>query len=330
MEQRWGPAWALVFALGCGAPGGGDADAPHFIGGALDGASADVHVSDGRSPDRSLALDAAPEPDARFEGDVALARSDGASERDGNLDTRGDVAVDAASSDLGAPDPDGALDAQVVPEFDGGDASTADVGSRDVSNRAPDPDGAPPDPDAAPLDPDVAVLVPDAAPPAPDAAPEPAYPAGPYGVNVGDVLADLEFEGPDGAPWFLSEAREGARLLLVATVAAWCGVCARKMAPTSEFADRLAARGLVVVVAVFENANFDPARGADAAAWRERHQLAGPVVADPRRALDPYFRPLRREKYLLVQADTMEIIRISPTFVPEDAAAVAEAWLDAH
>ena len=259
--------------------------------------------------------------DARAAGDTSPVETDDAN-----------VSSDAALADVRLADgPLSDVPLSDVPLFDFAPPPDADQVPDLAIDAAPfgldaddiEPDAVAVPPDAAELVPDVPVLPPDAGPPA--------YPLGPYGEALGDVIADVEFLGPGEAPWFLSQARgPEVRLIMVVTVAAWCPTCERKMGPTRAFSARLAQRGLVVVVAMLENADFDPASGAQAAAWGERYDLVGPSVSDPPPNLEPYLRPIRREKYLLVDAEAMTIERVSHAFNPAEAERAATDWLDAR
>jgi len=167
-----------------------------------------------------------------------------------------------------------------------------------------------------------------AAPP-PDAAAD-GYPPGPYGTAVGEIIEDLEFISHEGGPRRLSDLRslEGARLINLSTVVGWCGVCVRKMPPFEDVQRRLRPSGFIGVISIYQERGGDPADADDAARWRRSNGLTGEVVADPVPVMAPYFPRFGREKYLLIDAVTMEIVHISETFDPAELSARAEAWLE--
>jgi len=286
---------------------------------AMDGASSpDVEPPAPFDAQTPPAPDGAPTADAMMPGDSALSEDDAAQPIDGAL--AGD-----AELDMTVVIPDAALDAgeRVDPDaaIDMGEPAQPDAGP-DMAVGSPDsaPDMARmDDPDAAP---DMAMLAPDAA--------IDVYPAGPYGTGVGDVIEDLEFISHEGGPLYLSDLRrlEGARLINVSTVAGWCGVCVRKMAPFEEVQQRLRPSGFIGVISIYQERGGDPADADDAARWRRSNGLTGVVVADPVPVMDPYFPRFGREKYLLIDARTMEIVHISETFTPDELGRRAEAWLE--
>ncbi|MBU1429518.1 redoxin domain-containing protein, partial [Myxococcota bacterium] len=144
---------------------------------------------------------------------------------------------------------------------------------------------------------------------------EAGYPEGPYGLREGDIIADLTFEVGDGATWRLSEARgDGARLLMLITSAGWCSSCRQEQPKIQAIADAHARAGLRPIVAIFEDGDAQPATGDYAEAWRAQYEMSVPVVADPGFQLSPYFNPGGRSMFLLIDAETMAILRIDRDF----------------
>ena len=152
------------------------------------------------------------------------------------------------------------------------------------------------------------------------------YPEGPYGTAVGDVIADLEF--PANAPWSLDDARtlDGARLIMIATVAEWCPTCRNKMAGIRGVIERLGP-AFVGVIDIYEDQDFAPADAGDAADWARQYMLPI-VVPDPAFILADYLpNGARREQYILIDAATMRIVHASASFRPDEVEVRAAALL---
>ncbi len=145
-----------------------------------------------------------------------------------------------------------------------------------------------------------------------DDAPRDAYPAGPFGTDEGDVLANHTFALPTGAALALQEVRadDDAQLLLLVTAAQWCTACLEEQPDLQQLHERYAAHGLRVVVGVFEDAEFAPATPADAAQWQEHHALSFTVVADPDFALRAYYDASLSPMNMVVRLGPMTIERI--------------------
>lgn len=135
------------------------------------------------------------------------------------------------------------------------------------------------------------------------------YPQGPYGTSVDDVIADLEFTTADGDALRFSDIRadESARLLLISTASEWCTACREEQPLLRELHDQHADDGLVVLVSVFEDAQFRPADVTIADAWRDQYGLNFPVVADPEFQLSAYYDETLTPMNMLVDIDTMRI-----------------------
>lgn len=136
------------------------------------------------------------------------------------------------------------------------------------------------------------------------------YPAGPYGTRERSVLEDLTFVAPDGSRFSLADvhADGGNRLILVSTAAGWCTACIEEQPRLQALHREYYARGLFVLVSVFEDAGFAPATAALAADWRARYALDLAVVADPDFVFAPYYDPTLTPMTMIVDAETMEIV----------------------
>ena len=137
-----------------------------------------------------------------------------------------------------------------------------------------------------------------------------AYPAGPYGSETGQVLADLTFQRPDGSEVSLSELRASGdnQYLFLNTAAFWCGACIEEQPEIQALHNDYGDRGLLTVVTVFEDASAYPATAEDAARWRDNHDLTFPVVADASGAFTPLYDTALAPFNMLVELSTMTIV----------------------
>jgi peroxiredoxin len=142
------------------------------------------------------------------------------------------------------------------------------------------------------------------------AAPDPdfVYPAGPYGVQVGDVLAPFSYQDCDGKPVTLAEVLSQGDVVLFNVATGWCPRCT---AETSKIETALhqayCARGLRIVQVLTEDAQSNPASASFCAEWRARYGLTYPVLIDPGHTTAPYFAGGAQPLNLLV--DRLGVIR---------------------
>lgn len=155
------------------------------------------------------------------------------------------------------------------------------------------------------------------------------YPEGPYGTARGDVLEDLAFVDPEGDALSLGSifADENNRLLLLSTAAGWCTACIEEQGALEDLHAAHGAGGLVVLVALFEDSDFQPADATLAAAWKQEHELSFDVVADPEFQLDAYYDASLTPMNMMVDLDTMEILVISTGWEPSTVESIIEARL---
>ena len=171
---------------------------------------------------------------------------------------------------------------------------------------------------------------PDAAvPPIDRCAARATYPQGPFGRGEGDVIADLSFEGADGAPVSFSTARAdcAARLLLLSTSAGWCTACREEQPLLERLSRDHAAAGLVVWVTLFENDDYAPASLRDVTAWVRRYDLTFPVVLDAPFVMSAYYDRNSTPMNMLVNLETMEIVHIAIGSVDSNFENILEANL---
>lgn len=157
-----------------------------------------------------------------------------------------------------------------------------------------------------------------------------AYPDGPYGLGAGDVLADLTFTGADGAEFSFGDvfADPKHRVLLVTTTAGWCTACIEEQPKLKALHDELNGKGLQIVAAMFEDADFSPATVQQIADWDARYDLPYPLVLDADFKLGAYYDETLTPMNMIVDVDTMEILKVTTGFDEAVVRAVIEANLD--
>ncbi len=164
--------------------------------------------------------------------------------------------------------------------------------------------------------------------------PREGYPTAGLGVEKGDVIADLTLVNPDGSAFKLSELYQDSegrrRLLLVSTAAGWCTACIEEQPALQALYDNHRDNGLEIVVAYFQDQNFNAATAAHAEAWKAQYNLTFPVVADPDNKLKPYYpgsddsaAPLN----MMVDLCTMEILTSGVSFDESQVNAVIKSKL---
>jgi hypothetical protein len=150
------------------------------------------------------------------------------------------------------------------------------------------------------------------------------YPEGPYGVEPGDVVANLCFRGwttPDSSPHteaalenvslgaFHDETGQKYELLLVNTAAIWCAACKNEHKTLGQHYAELAPRGLALVSALFQDEAGAPATVDDLKLWVEAFDVKFPMLLDPDYQLGIYASADQAPLNLLVDARSMTILQ---------------------
>jgi len=156
------------------------------------------------------------------------------------------------------------------------------------------------------------------------------YPGDPYGVSEGDVIADLAFETPEGEAFALSDVYENEdnKLLLLSTAAGWCAPCREEQPALEERYGEWKEKGLAVVVAIFEDSNYEEPTSEFVAQWRDQYALTFDVVRDASFVLEPYYNADLTPMNMFVDVDSMEILRIQTGFDASAVDALIESQLD--
>lgn len=159
------------------------------------------------------------------------------------------------------------------------------------------------------------------------------YPSGPYADDespVGQKLPDHTFTTPDGETLSFGDLRSsgGNTLLLLSTTAGWCTACIEEQPQLQALYEEHGCDGLAVMVAMFEDINFNPAKAANASQWQQQYALSFPVVADTDNVLSTYYDASAAPLNMLVDLCTMEVIYSEIGFSETAVTALIEAHLD--
>jgi len=140
--------------------------------------------------------------------------------------------------------------------------------------------------------------------------PRDGYPPGPYGTTADTVIANLQFTTAEGDPLSFEDlyADGDNRLLLISTAAGWCTSCREEQPKLQSLHAQHHARGLVVLLALFEDAAYATATAAEAARWKDRNSLTFDVVADEAFALSAYYDPMSTPMNMMVDVASMKIL----------------------
>lgn len=150
-----------------------------------------------------------------------------------------------------------------------------------------------------------------------------------YGTEENEIIADLSFIAPDGQSLSFSDIHADPKnqLLLLTTSAGWCVACIEEQPALQALHEQYSSDGLVVMVTLFEDADFRPADAEYAANWRDQYGLSFYVVADPQFVLGSYYDAQLTPMLMLVDLNTMEIIRVTTGWDASTTEAIIQARL---
>lgn len=154
------------------------------------------------------------------------------------------------------------------------------------------------------------------------------YPVGPYGMEVGSVIANLSFlgwrdpiaSGYDAtalervsfSDFYDPDGQKGLEVIVVNASAVWCTVCQTELADmkSANVYGRFKPAGVEIIGTLFEDAVGDPARPADLTFWgnSSRRAIAFPLVLDPGLKMGAYFTSDATPLNLVIDARTMRIL----------------------
>lgn len=155
------------------------------------------------------------------------------------------------------------------------------------------------------------------------------YPSENLGNAEGQILANLSFTTTEGESFELQSlhAQPGKKLLMIVTASGWCAACIEEQPKLQALHDEFDCQGLGVMVAVFQDQNYEAAVPQDAANWQRRFELTFPVLADQAFVLGDYYDATLTPMIMLVDAETMEIVSIETGFNEANVRAVINAYL---
>jgi len=149
------------------------------------------------------------------------------------------------------------------------------------------------------------------------------YPAGPFGTEEGDTLADACFRGFENpakssrsesaletiafADYYDPSGSKGVRLILVNTAAVWCSACRSEHEDLPQKNQEYGPRGLRILSTLFQDARRDPATFRDLSAWVDTFSSDYAMVLDPDYQLGSFASAETAPLNLVVDARTMKI-----------------------
>lgn len=149
------------------------------------------------------------------------------------------------------------------------------------------------------------------------------YPEGPYGTEAGAVAANACFKGwsrPNETPHeadtitdltfgrYYDPAGDRYELLLVNSAALWCSACQVEHGELPERYEEFGPRGLVILSALFQDREGEPAGLDDLTLWVETFGTPFPMALDPDYQLGTYAPAASAPLNLLLDARTMRIL----------------------
>jgi len=155
------------------------------------------------------------------------------------------------------------------------------------------------------------------------------YPAGPYGKMTGSVIANLEFQSPDGTTLALRDVfkDESNKLLLITTGAGWCTACIEEQPALKNLHTQWNARGLVILESLFENASFEPADAMLVNNWKTQYATNFIVVGDAPNVLGAYYDKSLAPMNMFVDLTDMKILRVATGYDANAIEAIITARL---
>jgi hypothetical protein len=153
-----------------------------------------------------------------------------------------------------------------------------------------------------------------------------AYPAPPYGTEVGAVIENLKFVGwkqPTAAGYaegsfetvsmsdfYDPDGTKSIKLILINASAVWCQPCNLEAGHIRDAGLRgtYKAKGVEFIFSLFEDALSNPAKPQDLVNWSTRYEVDYPMVLDPALKLGSYFAYDATPLNLVIDARTMRIV----------------------
>lgn len=133
------------------------------------------------------------------------------------------------------------------------------------------------------------------------------YPAGPYGVNEGEVIENLKLFTLDGKPYELKSVYRGsARAVVLYATATWCFSCKQEVDWLNQ---KVASSGgaILPIAVVLENGRFQRADAATGREWVAGYGVQFLTLIDPEGQLDKYRESGVIPLNLIIDPSTMRI-----------------------
>lgn len=148
----------------------------------------------------------------------------------------------------------------------------------------------------------------------------PAYAPSPYGVEVGDTIANLSFAGWS-APLYTAtvgtvrfsdfydpNGTSGKKLLVVNVCSVWCLPCQKAYSDFKAKVADYATKGVVLLSILYENGDVKPVSADEAAAYATKNEVAIPIAIDPAYQLSNAVRPAEVPSYIVVSVRDMKVL----------------------
>jgi len=105
------------------------------------------------------------------------------------------------------------------------------------------------------------------------------YPAGPYGLLVGNVVDNLAFKDADGkdVDFASLRAQPGVKVILWKSGTEWCSVCKQQVPKLKSLVDTFDGRGLAIVETLHQDKDFNASDAQTLARWESAFSPNFPV-----------------------------------------------------
>ena len=133
------------------------------------------------------------------------------------------------------------------------------------------------------------------------------YPAGPYGNQVGDTIANLEFKTATDRPISLKSFYRQGKVIILTSAAGWCEACKTEAQGFNSFLSLWEERGLALVYTLYEDDVGNPIYPAYINHWIEMLGLDYPVYQDPDFVLQPYYTDNATPLNMVITTADMQI-----------------------
>jgi hypothetical protein len=155
-----------------------------------------------------------------------------------------------------------------------------------------------------------------------------AYPAAPYGANIGATIENFHFLGwsdPVAAGLDTNQLEDvelaqfynptgksgGTKLLVITSTAVWCSACKLEYADMAGLVSEYKAKGVAFFGALFEDNDSNPAKPSDLGNWAQAYDVSFHFVLDPTLKFGNFFDREATPMEMVIDASNMQILSIS-------------------